>query len=203
MFRIISVLIVLSITFLSLFMACDNIDLYYYAKNGPEPGRILLFLCEGTFNGDMGGRNGIDELCRKQYDAKYSYVNAYTIKGFISVSPSDQISFLIPLPYWDAPVYVIHAGTLEETLVSASWASMWFTGLTADFSTAGNIEAPWWSGSDSLGIYASDNCNGWTSSDPAEFGIAGSNIETVNPYWINFGTSESCDSYNNLICMAY
>ena len=202
MFRIISVLIFLSIIFLSLLMACDDIDLYYYAKNGPEPERVLIFLCEGTFNGDMGGRNGIDELCRKQYDAKYSYLNAYTIKGFISVSPSDQISFLIPLPYWDAPVYVIHAGTLEETLVSASWTSMWLTGPAADFSTAGNIGAPWWSGSNSLGIYAGDNCNGWTSSSADVYGMAGSNSVGASPGWIS-DTTGDCSVNYNLLCMAY
>lgn len=58
-----------------------------------------------------------------------------------------------------------------------------------------------WTGSNTLGERAAENCNGWTSASDAESGQRGYTQETRG-YWTTSPMAPDCDGVNNLYCFS-
>jgi len=155
---------------------------------------IVLYRAAG-WQGNLGGRSGVDSKCRGWYG---TMANA-THRGFISIDATDEIRDM-PVNYGipvDVPV-VDPSGTL----IANSWFDLLSGALAADLSSL--FDPPqgfsWWSGSNADGSLG-DNCSGWTSNSSVDNGSMGTHL--VGNGWLAGEGVLSCDGGGLLLCISY
>jgi hypothetical protein len=182
-----------------------NDNLALLALIGSSTARIYIFTGP-TLDGNLGGRAGVDNICRNARTANYRFLNNKTVKGFLSVSPTDQIKDLVPIQYQDLPVYGVKTtdSLFSGTLLADAWTQLWdSTSLSATLEAATGADAAWWSGSNEDGTYntANTNCAGWTSNNPANSTVNGA--WTAVDIWVSAYVAIGCNQPHPVMCVAY
>jgi hypothetical protein len=190
----------------ALFVTCERVDMHKVATVGPPPKTVIfLYYLTSTRTGNIGGRDGADGICRSEGILYNTFLNASSVKAFISVSPTDEIRFLVPVEYWYYPVYGI-SPALATTLISDSWQGLWDGGINASLVAATGIPIPppfWWSGSNVDGSVAIGlTCGEWHNSDASPGQPGSQNGVAMN--WIGPPTApQACNTNQYVLCLAY
>ncbi|MDT8446207.1 MAG: fibronectin type III domain-containing protein [bacterium] len=143
-----------------------------------------------NLDGNLGGRSGLDATCASTRSANFSSLSCAQVRGFISVSATDEIqdmpgNYAVPT---DLPI----TGS-TGTQIATNWADLLDGALSQDLSTAGinSSSSGWFSGSDAGGAVHANTCNGWTfNTDYTYYGRGG---------WKN-ATDATWISQNNFAC---
>jgi hypothetical protein len=193
MARIISAITILIAVLL--FTMCERADMYDLATTGAPPKTaIYLFATILPYPGDLGGRMGADEICYNEGIIFTSLIRATNVKAFLSVSPADELRFLVPSDYWLYPVIGIAPG-LIFTPISPTWLSMIGGTYSNTIDTSLGLASYWWSGSNGDGSISPRSCMGFEDGTAAQLGeLGGPSIDSSNV---------SCDVGYPLVCVAY
>jgi hypothetical protein len=186
----------------ALLVTCERHDMYELATLGQPPRTgLYLYYVNSPKNGNLGGREGADRICYQEGYAYHKFVQATTVKAFLSVSLIDEIRFLVPLEYWSFPVYGINP-SFNFTEVSESWAGLWDGSINNMLQMAVGLPLNWWSGSNPDGsVMSGVTCGEWHNSDLSNTGEAG-NQGLIIPGWIS-GIAQTCDTIQDVVCLAY
>jgi hypothetical protein len=209
--KIVLFIAVFSVSIGTVLIGCDdtkknNIDLLLVALMTQTSSPTKLYIFSGpSNNGQLGGRSGADAMCRTAQNNNYGFLAGKTVKAFLSVSGTDQIKDLVPVPYQNLPVFGVKSSdTLATgTQIKDKWTNLWgATGILATMQTATGISGWWWSASDSNGTTPGGSCTGWTNGTAGGTGTGGTFNDSTDPNWIGF-FGENCDQPNTVMCLAY
>lgn len=189
---IFAILVVVSTLVLA---TCERSDMYDIAKYGLAPrGAIYLYPITTLSTGDAGNDDEANMNCYTAGIPYLSVLSVSTIKAFRSFSLIEEIRFIVPVKYWQYPVFGI--SSTGFTRISSTWAGLWDGAPDNPINTAVGIAGgSWWSGSNADGSIAINTCNEWGDSSIATSGqVGGANISE--------GTA-TCDTAEYLLCVAY
>lgn len=181
-------------------MTCERTDVHRLALYGVPPRNVLYIFPVYSHYGNLGGRNGADQLCRDEGRFIYHSLGLTTVKAFISVSDIDDIRSLVTPEWWYYPVYGIHPVN-GPTLISETWAALWDGSIDLNLQTTLGIGGSWWSGSNADGtVNPAGVCSEWDVYDSSA-GQTGSDVGT-DATWIS-STTSACNMFNTVLCLAY
>jgi hypothetical protein len=202
MVRVVLPLQILLLT--AMLVTCERHDMYELANFGEPPKTgLYLYYIASLKNGNLDGREGADRICYQEGYAYHKFVQATTVKAFLSVSETDEIKYIVPVYLWYYPVYALNP-SLNIVQFSTSWDALWDGINSMTLLTALNLTSNWWSGSNVDGRVISGNtCDGWRSSDPLKFGQTGDpNGVALN--WVGPpATLSDCGTPRFVLCLAY
>ncbi|MBN1497029.1 MAG: hypothetical protein JXA07_09690 [Spirochaetes bacterium] len=178
------------------FLTCERVDMHTLATLGLAPKTVIYIYPIENFNGDLGGRDSVDDYCNNQGLAYQAALKVSTVRGFISMSQLDELRFTLPVEFWYYPVVGV-SPTMQLSVIANSWLGMLDGDIVTGIDTAVGIGGMvWWSGSNADGSFNADyNCQNWSSMDPAQLGQVGANGFA--------STTATCDSTAYLLCIAY
>ncbi|GIX42629.1 MAG: hypothetical protein KatS3mg129_2362 [Leptospiraceae bacterium] len=181
--------------------------------------KIIMFKTSSTYDGDLDTNNDgnarpeIDAICATEFNTiKSTYPGNYEymqhIRAFISINSTDQIANFPSL--YGVPTNVPILGPDPSNpyrLIANDWNDLWTEDsggiyIKNSLNDAIGLSFSWWSGSYADGTLNSDNCQNWSNNSNSYNGAIGEPSST-NAYWINYSTSNSCDSLSNLLCIAW
>lgn len=158
------------------------------------------FIASPGGDGDLGGIAGADEICEAQKTDDGTY------KALIV----DGVNRSSPLASGGAKDWVLYpnttyVGTMDSIIVGTTNANAVFDTLSEGI---GASPPPFtfappasWTGLKSDWTTSGDNCNGWTSADPAANGAVGLNGETDSDAWSDSYGSASCQYPQFIYCI--
>ncbi len=185
---------------------CERHDMFELATIGQAPNKaIYLYFLPNARPGSLGGRNGADTACYNEGLMYYKFLKAATVKAFLSVSPTDEVRFLVPPDFWSYPVAGIDS-SFAVTTISDSWHALWSGSIKTSLASAlGMPPSPpyWWAGSNVDGSFSSGaSCDQWSQANTTTGNVGDQVIVGAN--WIGPPTPpQSCDSAQFVICLAY
>ncbi|MBW2737023.1 MAG: hypothetical protein JRH20_31960 [Deltaproteobacteria bacterium] len=149
----------------------------------------------GVTGGDLGGRAGADQSCRKEMESRS--IDRTHARAFIGVNTNDQLlempfNYLLPT---QRP-FVSHKGEV----IQDDWSRLLTQGLYESLSKLDVTPYIWWSGSDKNGKVV-ETCRGWTSASTLEIGRRGSPLYT-DSRWLDYQTY-NCSTRINILCAAF
>ena len=163
---------------------------------------IVLFSTDNKYSGNLGGRQGADEICNNQVLGKTlaKFLSSCSnIRAFISVDNNDQLKDM-PLNYSipEKKIIVSNAGNI----LVRSWNELIGQQLEYDLfsQNIGNFYS--WSGSDSDGELSASNCDNWSSEESNVQGTMARTDMTQNN-WLAGGNWDWCSSLRQIMCVCY
>jgi hypothetical protein len=184
----------------------NNISSYYTTSAHTTGGSVFLFPA-GTSKGNLDGRSGADYLCQEAFANNYPDLPVATIKAFISISASDQISD-IPTNYGlptDLTILAPLSTTASVTypLIANDWSDLLDGTINETLNNALGADH-WWSGSDANGdfIDLQNNCNGFTDNTNSFHGMTGDKTVKDSTKWIS-NKAENCNVQREVLCIAW
>jgi hypothetical protein len=158
--------------------------------------RVVPYSYQTRTTGAFGGRAAGDTLCQAATTRPSGLLQA---RAFVSVDASDAITGF-PAKY-GVPIN-LPIESPGSVVVAGNWTQLLGGSIRVTLNDAGVAGGLWYSGSNSDGSARSSNCNGWTSSNPADVGATGDCLQT-NTRWLDSLTPVTCNSNNVLLCIAF
>jgi hypothetical protein len=159
---------------------------------------VYLFPTANT-SGAVGGRAGADDKCTMA-GAGFMFPRT-RINGFISVTASDEIRDMPAMYGVPTNRPVVGPGGVR---IADNWADLLDGNIAVTLRDAGVLPSPgsdfWYSGSNTDGSLAPQNCTNWTASNTLGDARYGRNFETGGN-WISTGNAV-CGSYK-LVCVGF
>tara|TARA_B100000003_G_scaffold186231_1_gene180995 strand:+ start:11 stop:556 length:546 start_codon:yes stop_codon:yes gene_type:complete len=146
----------------------------------------------GMNQGDIGPKSSADTLCNSAKPSGTSQGYA-----FASFSITEEIR---DLPTTANLNTNLNVRSTFGRLVATNWTDLLDGNISMSLQSAGVAIQPWWSFSDSNGIFHINNCSNGTSNSNSVQGKTGG-ITSSSGGWIN-GTTRNCDNSRLLLCIA-
>jgi hypothetical protein len=170
---------------------CDTCE-YGCAANSCKEGVLWVFPSQGQYQGNMGGRSGVDSTCALTLEQQYPTLDCTETHALIGVGAADrlqQMSVIYGIPT-DIPVR-----RPDGTDVAPDWDTLIGVGgasLTAPVApTGGNF----WSG-----LNHEFTCSGWSSTSNALSADSGSLAATSS--WLTTAFRK-CDQLYRIACVCW
>jgi len=147
-------------------------------------------------NGNLGGRSGADSKC---LSCKPAGLQCNNIHALISSGITTDEVRDMPANYGygsNNPLYWYHSTNKVLTKFANNWADALDGGIMVNSNTGTGWNQFFWTGSDSSGRSASQNCNYWIASSGAGQ-LGHTSLTTAS--WINY-LPQTCSAQNALMC---
>lgn len=187
--------------------ACGEAQTGTSGKEFKEPGNlitpppavfsdILFFATDNIYLGNMGGREGVDEICNTEKPAQ---ADGRQVRAYISVDTDDSVANM-PANY-DIPTDLPIVTTLDIEL-GVNWADLLDSSIAAPLSVAlPNMPANtyYWTGTWANGQSGAAPCDGWTStSGGADAGFS----DAIDSQWMS-AVGSICSFGRKILCIAF
>ena len=145
-----------------------------------------------SYTGNLTSKSNADSLCNSAKPSGTSQGYA-----FASFSSTEEIR---DLPTTANLNTNLNVRSTFGRLVATNWTDLLDGSISMSLQSAGVAIQPWWSFSDSNGIFQINNCSNGTSNSNSVQGQTGG-ITSSSGGWIN-GTTRNCDNSRLLLCIA-
>jgi hypothetical protein len=154
----------------------------------------------GLYTGNLGGRSGADTLCQNARDTIFSGLPVSNVRGFLTISSSDQIINMTINYGIPADEIILSPFDIQ---IAGNWADLTDETIDTTLAAAGIVFTHWWTGSDGYGMWIDDSvtCNGFTNGTDSYEGKVGAHDET-DKGWLK-KTNSSCDHVMPLLCAGW
>ena len=177
--------IALSCLFLSVLLAgCDDKD-GNSGTNGPA--MVYLWVSTQTTDGDMGGVEGADSICKKDApDELAELKHRAVIRSRDRYFAGETVG---SYPVTERP---------DGTVIVDSYSDFFLSGNEALASVNDRDQTYWY------GLGVEDNCDNWTSSDASDEATVGrSNEMGRQRYGYDGGQSQNCNQSLHILCSSF
>jgi hypothetical protein len=163
--------------------------------SGPTPKRV--FVTSGEWNGNLGGLDGADNLCRQA--AKTAGLGDVEWRAWLSTTTVNAISRI----QYAGPYALVNGTVVANSAVELVESTVKVAISITENNTPATIQpakASVWTSTDAKGQAVTPNtCTDWTSGGYFDWGHAGSLLQT-GPAWTDSGTSARCSESAHLYC---
>ncbi len=162
------------------------------------------FACSGTFSSMavvlvvVPIRDMADSFCSNAKDTYYPALACSNVRAFISISSADSIADM-PLNHSVPNTWEIRSVT--GMIVASNWADLMDGTIDDQLQNLGVADDFWWSGSDTDGTAAADNCDSWSTGTIEAQGVMGAHNRTSDQ-WLHW-SSTNCNTSRHVLCLCW
>ncbi len=157
---------------------------------------IIFFATDNIYLGNMGGREGVDEICNTE---KPSEANGRQVRAFISVDVDDSVDNMST--NYDVPSNLPIVTTLDLEIAS-NWSDLTDGSIAISLSDAlPNMQSSsyYWTGTMPNGQAGAAPCDGWTNTSG---GADAGNSDAVDGQWLS-AIGSICSFGRKVLCIAF